>query len=169
VAKQLWGEVRVTIEHPDGALWLVPVSPPGRFAMPFFRKAGASDRSRVARSGPPSRSGCPTGRVITMTDLGDRDTDPGDHDGLIRVITMGRNPYPLAQVLRRAPPIPNGESSRSGLREADPHEEQGADPGLPRTRLPEDSPPWVPTPPNRGHGTLPLTRVVLVYYCSHTV
>jgi len=26
VAKQLWGEDRVTIEHPGGALWSVPVS-----------------------------------------------------------------------------------------------------------------------------------------------
>jgi len=29
--------------------------------------------------------------VITMTDLGDRDTDPGDHDRPIWVITMDRS------------------------------------------------------------------------------
>jgi hypothetical protein len=29
--------------------------------------------------------------VITMTDLGDHDTDPGDHDRPISVITMRRS------------------------------------------------------------------------------
>jgi hypothetical protein len=29
--------------------------------------------------------------VITMTDLGDHDTDPGDHDRPIPVITMRRS------------------------------------------------------------------------------
>jgi hypothetical protein len=48
VAKQLWGEDRVTVQHPDGGLWSVPVSwtdyrPPA----PYLQVGRARARFRV--------------------------------------------------------------------------------------------------------------------------
>ena len=61
----------------------------GGHSSPFGWMA-PSDRPAPLRSGHPPPGGC-TGGVITMTDPGGHDADPGDHDRPIRVITMLRS------------------------------------------------------------------------------
>jgi hypothetical protein len=57
-----------------------------------FWEAGASTVQRPYALGHPPRGGCPTGRVVTRTDLRDHEADLGDHHRPICVIAMHRSP-----------------------------------------------------------------------------
>ena len=49
MAKQLWGEERVTFEHPEGGLWSVPVGWTNVVpADPYLSVGGGRSRFRVA-------------------------------------------------------------------------------------------------------------------------